>query len=126
MINGKTIGIALAAAVFAAPASATPTDTRPTAASSTSGSGCYVNDANGATTYVPSCSYRLQTQFDTAGNLISAQYHDNTQAPAGAALPSSAIIRDISFDNVRCTERLTPSGQYTSNCYFQSRSQAYP
>jgi hypothetical protein len=114
------------AAIFAAPAAATPDDTHPTSASSEWGSGCFVHDANGTATFDPSCEYHLQLQLDTDGNLISAMYHDHTQAPAGAALPSSTLIRDISFDDVRCTERITPSGQYSSECYFQSRSQAYP
>ena len=122
-----TITAAFAAsAFFTAPAAATPTDTHPTAASSQWGSGCYVTDANGTTTLDASCPYHLQLQTDINGNLLSAMYQDHTQLPSGAALPGSTISRDISFDDVRCTERITPSGQYSSECYFQSRSKAYP
>ena len=130
MMTRKAIALIAASlasvALVSAPAYATPEDTHPTAATAEWGTGCYVHDANGTTTFDPSCEYHLQLQLDTEGNLISAMYQDHTQAPAGAALPNSAIIRDISFDDVRCTERLTPSGQYKSDCYFQSRSQAYP
>jgi hypothetical protein len=127
MTHRKTIPIALAAAaLIASPAIATPEDPHPAAASSDWGTGCYVHDVNGTATYVPDCEYHLQTQFDTDGNLISAMYHDHTQAPAGTALPKSALQRDISFDDIRCTEWLMPSGEYRSDCYFQSRSQAYP
>jgi hypothetical protein len=129
MTNRKTIALMLAAAsaaMFAGPAVATPSDTHPTAASSEWGYGCYVTDAAGVTTYIASCPYHLQLQLDSNGNLISAMYQDHSKLPAGAALPSSATITDISFDDVRCTERITPSGQYMSECYFQSRSQAYP
>ncbi len=132
MINRKTMAFALTAAsfagsvIFAAPVTATPQDTHPTSASAEWGSGCYVTDANGTTTFDASCPYHLQLQTNTNGDLVSAMYHDHSQLPAGAALPSSAIIRDISFGDVRCTERITPSGQYSSECYFQSRSQAYP
>jgi len=132
MTDRKTIAFTLLAAtiagsaMFAAPALATPTNAHPTAASSQWGSGCYVTDANGTTTLDASCPYHLQLQTDTDGNLLSAMYHDYTQLPSGAALPGSTISRDISFDDVRCTERITPSGQYSSECYFQSRSKAYP
>ncbi len=109
-------------AMAATPIQAKP-QTTPTANTPTSGSGCYVTDANGVTTYDASCSYHLTWQTDSAGNLLAAMYNDHGQLPAGAALPSSTIRRDISFGDVRCEERVTPSGAYNSNCYAQVRSQ---
>ena len=112
------VGAAVAITPLQAKPSTTPTRNTPT-----SGSGCYVTDANGVTTFDASCSYHLTWQTDSAGNLLAAMYNDHGQLPAGAALPSSTLIRDISFDDVRCEERVAPSGQYNSNCYAQVRSQ---
>jgi len=112
------VGAVAAAMPIAAKPSTTPTRNTPT-----SGSGCFVTDANGTTTFDASCSFHLTRQTDSAGNFLAAMYHDHGQLPAGAALPTSTIIRDISFDDVRCQERITPSGSYTSECYAQVRSQ---
>src|SRR4030095_12623025 len=72
------------AAIFAAPAAATPDDTHPTSASSEWGSGCFVHDANGTATFDPSCEYHLQLQFDPDGNLVRARDHDTRPATAEA------------------------------------------
>jgi len=116
------VSATLMSAVTAGPAQAKPSAI-PTRNTPTSGSGCFVTDANGTTTFDASCEYHVTWQTDSAGNFLAAMYHDHGQLPAGAALPSSAIIRDISFDDVRCQERITPSGSYTSECYAQVRSQ---
>lgn len=118
MKTALLVGAVAAAMPIAAKPSTTPTRNTPT-----SGSGCFVTDANGTTTFDASCSFHLTWQTDSAGNFLAAMYHDHGQLPAGAALPTSTIIRDISFDDVRCQERITPSGNYTSECYAQVRSQ---
>lgn len=121
----KPITILTASAVLglvAAPVQAKPSTT-PTRNTPTSGSGCFVTDANGTSTFDSSCSFHLTWQTDSAGNFLAAMYHDHGNLPAGAVLPKSTIIRDISFDDVRCQERITPSGVYTSECYAQVRSQ---
>jgi cytoskeletal protein RodZ len=128
MTIAKRMSLTLTAAIVAgtllstSPLSAKPAST-PTRNTPTSGSGCFVTDANGASSFDASCSYHLTWQTDSNGDLLAAMYHDHGQLPPGAALPKSTIIRDISFDDVRCQERITPSGEYTSECYAQVRSQ---
>lgn len=117
-----TLAVAIGALSLAASVQAKPSAT-PTANTPTSGSGCFVTDANDVTTFDPSCQYHLTWQTDSNGNFLAAMYNDHGQLPAGAALPTSTIRRDISFDDVRCEERVAPSGAYNSNCYAQVRSQ---
>ena len=101
----------IGAAALAAPVQAKPSG-HPTSNTPTTGSGCFVSDANDVSSFESSCSFHLTWQTDTDGNMLAAMYNDHGQLPAGAAFPTSTIRRDISFDNVRTYVRTAAGWKY--------------
>jgi hypothetical protein len=76
----------------------------------TKGSGCLVTDANSVGYFDPDCSYHAIYSQD----LTLLKYQDHGQLPAGAALPTRAIVRTACYFGFLSREVITPSGDYKS------------
>ncbi len=104
----------------------TPSDAKPqTAATTDSGTGCLVADANGAYTADAACEWHIVNRRGSDGARVLVSYHDHGNLPAGAPRPSSARRNAVSFtfgDGTVCegNEVTTPSGEYRSDCRFNA------
>ena len=121
--------LAFAAAVLpAAPAAAKPDPDRAISLwDPFDNNGCFVTDVAGTTTLDGGCRAHL-TLRTIDGEFAVAMYQDHGQLPPGAALPSSAVVNDISYQLdgvglITCSETITPAGGYKSKCYFNVRTQ---
>jgi hypothetical protein len=122
--NGTRLSIAAALLIAfagAAPALAKP----PTAATTGSGTGCLVADANGVYSVDPECEYHFVERANANGETVLFSYNDHGQLPEGAPRPRSARRNDVTFtlaDGTTCegTEVTTPSGEYRSDCRFNA------
>jgi hypothetical protein len=116
------------AALVAAPAAARPDPDRAVSLWDPFGNnGCFVTDVAGVTTLDTGCKAHLALRT-IDGEFAVAMYQDHGQLPPGAALPSSAVVNDISYHLegvglITCSETITPSGGYKSKCYFNVRTQ---
>jgi hypothetical protein len=127
----KAFAAALAfagAAMPAAPAAAKPDPDRALSIwDPFDNNGCFVTDVAGVSTLDTGCRAHL-TLRTVDGEFAQAMYQDRGQLPPGAALPSSAVVNDISYrlegvGLITCSETITPSGGYKSKCYFNVRTQ---
>lgn len=115
-------------ALLASPAAARPDPDRAVSLWDPFGNnGCFVTDAAGASTLDTGCKAHLALRT-IDGEFAVAMYQDHGQLPPGAALPSTATVRDTSYTLegvglVTCSETITPSGGYKSKCYFNVRTQ---
>lgn len=128
-MNAFAAALAIAvAANLAAPAEARPDPDRAVSLwDPFDNNGCFVTDAAGASTLDTGCKAHL-TLRTIDGEFAVAMYQDHGQLPAGAALPSTSIVRDTSYTLegvglITCSETITPSGGYKSKCYFNVRTQ---
>lgn len=89
------------------------------AATAGHGSGCFTRDANGVEMFDPSCTTFFTVKLDQDGNIQHYIYHDDARLQDGQTAPDSAITNSVSYVvfGLSCegTERLTPSGNYSSN-----------
>lgn len=97
----------------------------PTAATTDSGTGCLVADANGNYTAESTCEWHIVNRRGPNGARVLVSYHDHGDLPAGAPRPTSARRNDVSFtfgDGTVCegNEVTTPSGEYRSDCHFNA------
>jgi hypothetical protein len=123
-IFALTTALAFAGAgVLAAPAAAKPDPNRAISLKDPfDNNGCFVTDVAGVTTLDSGCRAHL-TLRTISGEFAQAMYQDHGQLPAGATLPSTATVNDISYylagtGQITCSETITPSGEYKSKCYF--------
>jgi hypothetical protein len=120
---------ALAFGAAATPAGAKPDPDRAVSIWDPFGNnGCFVTDAAGVTTLDTTCQAHLEVRT-VSGDFAEAMYQDHGQLPPGAALPSTAVINDISYELsgvgwITCSETITPSGDYKSKCYFNIQTQS--
>ena len=128
-MNALAAALAFAgAALLAAPASAKPDPDRAISIwDPFDNNGCFVTDAAGVSTLDSGCRAHL-TLRTIDGEFAVAMYQDHGQLPPGAALPSSAVVNDISYQLegvglITCSETITPAGGYKSKCYFNVRTQ---
>jgi hypothetical protein len=116
------------AALLAAPAAAKPDPNRAISLKDPfNNNGCFVTDVAGVTTLDTGCRAHL-TVRTIDGEFAQAMYQDNGQLPAGAALPSSAVTNDVSYNLegtglITCSETITPAGGYKSKCFFNVNAQ---
>jgi hypothetical protein len=133
MANIRMIAFATAltltgAAMSAAPAAAKPDPDRAISLwDPFDNNGCFVTDAAHVTTLDTGCQAHL-TLRTVDGAFAQAMYQDHGELPAGATLPSTATVNDISYELpgvglIRCSETITPSGEYKSKCYFNVQTQ---
>jgi hypothetical protein len=90
-------------------------------ATTDSGNGCLVRDADGVYWSDPGCSWHTVTRTDRDGNRVIFSYHDHGQLPPGAAVPSRASRNSGTIgigmgQTCDYTEVTSPSGQYRSDC----------
>lgn len=116
------LAIAGAATIaFASVASAKP-DKPLNAATTDSGTGCFVLDGAGNYHVDTECEWHTVQKTDKDGNLVSFKYQDKGTVPEGAPLPGKAQKVDTDFAG--CSEKLkevtTPSGQYSSDCHWKA------
>lgn len=128
-MKAMVAAVALAgAATASAPAAAKPDPDRAISLKDPFGNGgCFVTDAAGVSTLDSGCLSHLAVRT-VGGDFALAMYEDHGQLPAGATLPSSAVTNDISYvlpgtGLIRCSETITPSGEYKSKCYFNVNTQ---
>lgn len=128
-MNAFAAAIAFAgAALIAAPAAAKPDPDRAVSLWDPFGNnGCFVTDVAGVSTLDTGCKAHL-TLRNLDGEFAVAMYQDHGQLPPGAALPSSAVVNDISYvlegvGPITCSETITPAGGYKSKCYFNVTTQ---
>ncbi len=113
---------ALAVAGFAAailvPSAALAKPDKPiTAATTESGTGCLVRDADGAYHLDEACTWHLTSKTDADGNITLYHYQDKGTLPADAPHPSKAD--KVSFEGgCSGTENTKPSGKYSSDCKY--------
>ncbi len=92
------------------------------AATTDSGTGCLVRDANGVHHFDATCEWRLVRRRDRDGNLVLFSYQDHGQLPANVPHPSSASRHTGPWpgclDGIH--EVTTPSGEYRSDCRFHN------
>ncbi|HET9811728.1 MAG TPA: hypothetical protein VFP53_08550 [Sphingomicrobium sp.] len=81
--------------------------------------GCTIHDANGVESFDPSCQTFSTVKLDQDGNVQHYIYHDDARLQAGQTAPESAVTTPVSYVifGLSCTgtERITPSGYYSSN-----------
>jgi hypothetical protein len=128
-MNAFAAALALAlSALPAAPAAAKPDPDRAVSIwDPFDNNGCFVTDSAGVSTLDTGCKAHL-TLRTIDGEFAVAMYQDHGQLPPGAALPSSAVVNDISYvlpgtGLITCSETITPAGGYKSKCYFNVRTQ---
>jgi len=90
-------------------------------ATTDSGTGCLVRDADGNYWADPGCNWHTVTRFDRDGNRVISSYHDQGELPPGAPRPSRAAHNSGTIgigggQTCDYTEVTTPSGQYRSDC----------
>jgi hypothetical protein len=87
-------------------------------------SGCWVRDANGAYHLDANCEYMILEHRDRDGHLQHFRYRDHGRLPDGAPRPDTAqrITTPHPFCIGGYDERITPGGEYTSECQFRDHA----
>jgi hypothetical protein len=119
VVAGVCAVVAAVAAVSPKAVSAKPAH----AATTDSGVGCFVADANGDYTLDPGCTWHIVTKLDNAENLQIFSYQDHGTLPEGAPRPKKTRHNAVSVEilpGVVCTgtEVTMPSGEYKSDCHY--------
>ena len=133
MINRKRIASILTASfvgavMFTAPAAALPGGNAGDPAQSIPDLFlCYPQDATGALDLNGTCNSKNTLKLDANGDPAVGMYWENGQLSEGAPHPTSTVFFDNSFYFgafwITCNSRLTPSGMYSGNCYFNKQTQ---
>jgi len=118
-----TAGISvLATAAMMLPLSASAAPDKPiNAATTDSGTSCWVHEADGAAYAVDAeCSWHSVAKLDKDGNPVSFTYQDKGNLQEGQTAPDAAVkiaIEGMVVNGLPCTgtEVVTPSGQYSSD-----------
>lgn len=112
-LTGSALALALAG-----PAAAKP-DKPITAATTESGTGCLVRDAEGAYHFDADCKWSLTMKTDADGNITLYNYRDAGTLPEGAPHPDKAM--KTSFEaGCSGSELATPAGKYSSDCKYNA------
>lgn len=112
---------ALAALAISGTALAKP-DKPITAATTESGTGCLVRDADGAYHFDADCKWSLTMKTDENGNITLYNYRDAGTLPEDAPHPDKALKTDFAA-GCSGTELVTPAGKYSSDCKFNASNQ---
>lgn len=92
------------------------------AATTESGTGCLVRDADGNYHADADCAWHVVVKRDKDGNLLSFKYQDKGSLPEGAPRPSSALKVETVYPGcpAGANEITLPSGEYSSDCHYRS------
>ena len=113
---------AACAAVLGAASTASAEAQKPMNAATTgSGTGCLVRDADGNYHVDEDCTWHAVVKRDKDGNIVSYKYQDKGNLPEDAPHPDKAMKWD---DTPGCPgetkETTAPSGSYTSDCHYKA------
>lgn len=127
-ISSVLVGGLACAVMFASPAAALPGGNGGSSTQSIPDLFiCYPQDATGAVDPNGTCTSKNTLKVDDNGDPLVGMYWDHGQISEAAPHPTSTVTFDNSFAFgafwITCTSRLTPSGQYNSNCYFNRQTQ---
>lgn len=88
---------------------------------------CYPQDATGALDLAGTCHSKNTFKPDDNGDPLVGMYWEKGRLSPGAPHPTSTVFFDNSFAFgafwITCKSRLTPSGEYNGNCYFNRQTQ---